>query len=750
MNKKILLLIVMAFLLSVSVLADDGYWSGLGRCYGSNKWCGYGNDANPQNTVGWDLGDPVSSSVDLDNVNLTKKMEGLIVADFDYNGDNDLVFVNNGKLYAYYYSDLWRISAISDDNNYNNISLSIITLNNDFTPQDEGCKSDSEDYILVHNNTHIFVKGLVDNEFCTVYNSSILTGYGSYLNWSASKCAYESETSREYCMFKSVDLTNASDRTSNTNGRLIRMFYDWGSNSFSVGTTTKDELNNTRPNIPVYGDVDSDGLIEVVFFSNNDGDDFYGFTSYEINSYSGSAFMDKSDLDLSAWGIGGTATYTGDSVQVGDTIHTGKITINELSGGLYPSIIVSGVPTNPEGVSGTACDNQMFRYQLTAFDKWGEENYNMPVKGEYCMGYWSAGNWRCPSSCIVTGTHSSYDKWDSFSVSPNLIMSSYQWSNGFGDSFPFSANQLKIYDDEIDDIVVHNDGIGSGSFSIVDFAGNDGDLIFENGQILTVAGAGNGTIFTFDYDYLEIDLSAKYIPVEVTGDGVVDLIGYGQDVTYTFLSNVNNTQSGTGNNPPHYFYTNFDTCSPVCVNNNITFSPNVADDENNLLSFGVDCDGDETVDFWSEDFYTSSTVQCNFTTVGTRTVNFYLTDNFHNGEYQTDSLDISVYSTGNCYTSGQYDAECTLATISSNISEDVNSLGINVSAFEDETDLDGYKSTKYDWGTCGDWNSATRPFCPTWNIFKGGLTAVFTSFWTYFGLALMLLLILAVYSVVRK
>jgi len=740
MNKKILILIIMAFLLSISVYADSGYWSGIGRCYGSNKWCGFGNDANPLNTVGWDLGDPVKSSFDLDVVDLNKEIQNPIVADFDFDGNTEIVFVDDNKIYAYYYLDQWRIKAISEDNNYNAMSLSIISLDNEFTPQETNCISSSQDYILAHNDTTIFVKALVNDSFCNVYNSSFLQSYNSYLNWTATKCAYESETSREYCMLKSADLENISDVSSITNGRLTRFFYDWGSSTFSIsGTTTKPELNNTRWSIPAYGDVDQDGLLEVVYFSNNDTNEYYGFTSYEINSYSGSAFMDKKHLDLSAYGVS--------SLDTGNNIYDGWITIGELSGDLYPSIIVSGVPNTKSG--GYGCSFPAgYHYSLTAFDRWGEENYYMPIKSEDCNEYY-AGGFKCPTTCTLRGTHSQYDKWDSFSTSPNIIMSAYVSSTGFGDQFPLISNEVFIYNDELDNILAGDDPEKGGYFSLVDFHGNQADLVFENGEIFIVEGADNGTILSWAWDNITNE-TGKYIPVELTGDSTVDLIAYGQtDITKTYLSNVNNTQT-SGNNPPHYFQTNFDTCSPVCVNNNITFSPNAVDDENNIMTFGVDCDGDEYVDFWSDDFYTTTSLQCNFTTVGTQSVNFYLTDNFHTNQYQTDSLTISVYSAGNCYTSGQYDSECSLATISSNITSDINTLGINVSRFN-KTDLNNYEAKNYDWGgQCSGWDYAVRPLCPIWTMFKGAMYVIFTSFWTYFGLALMLLLIISVYAVVKK
>lgn len=736
-HKKIIILAFFIFILSCFVYADDGYYSGLGACYGSDKYCSYGNDPNPLNRVGWSLGKDIEIGSTLTNFNITKSVSGSpVVADFDGNGYSNLVFVSDGDLYSYEFrGNDWYQTAIFEDYNLNGY-LAIMTLDSEVTPQDENCSGGVDDYILAVNSSDIFIFGISEetHEICTVYNSTVLRTYDARLDFTIPKCLREGATNREYCIFKALDYTNDSF-TNWENGRLVRLYYDLSSHNFNIGSTTKASLNNSFVETPAYSDIDQDGLYEVILFTDADGNLQYGISVWEINSYSGAPIlnMDTDDLIVGSFGFGSYSVFS-------------EFFSNELD----PVVFVVG----------TTYIGQYEDIVLYAINRWGTVYNDAPFIVDSCDRCYYSGFYYGSGGTLVYASY--YDNWYNYDNYGQILISSTMscnyghteynhvnykniivgddWTPLSSYSLSYSGEQAGCHDHNQNGFQTFNYGIG-GLPSILNIEGlEEPDLMLPNGKNINIAGVGN--ITSMDAGSFNFGGNTNVISVEANGDGKQDFIFFGSSPIKTYMSNAVNNQ-------PHLFGVYFDTCSPVCVNNNITFSPNAADDEGNAQIFGVDCNGDGMADNWDGYQYTGLAVSCNYSNVGHYTTTFYLTDDRHATTFQTLSVGIEVSVGGNCYDSGEFDSVCLKETIPIDQTNESNDFGINRTEFLPPTDDGAYHSVYFDWGKCSGY-TYMRGICPLWIWFKESMLLLWSSFWAFFVVFLMLFLIIAVIVAARR
>ncbi len=738
MKKTILVIACMIALLSCFVNADSGYYSGLGACYGSDTWCGIANDPSARYVVGWDQGVPVQAQISpLYNKNISQGYEyDPIIADFNEDGIVEMIIMDNERLKAYQYIDGWTLVGISDA--YNGglpHTIAIMKLEQDVNPLDVGCSNVDGNYVVFGMEGFLSVASLQnDGTFCNIGNTSV----GNYrLNYTTIKCARENTENKEICYVK-TQLSADPTIPDPTIGVLLGNFnYDFDTKTFQINYVAETSLANRRMFVPFYGSYYGD--MKVGYFAEGGTNNQSGIRVRDV--VDDSLFLDLENEDLSYWENDGYGLLNSSG------LYNGWIVFNEISNSIFDHIIVAGYKEDSGSLNG----------YVNVFDLDGVQISGFPVQ------LTNLGN------------------------PVNQTATSYRWHRM---GFDIAACDT----DEENDILVYNAwsrniGTGDKCFQTVTCLNEESTQIFyndiTNGAALctldgrTVAPVGIDIIsdgeerrdYIIDKYVYQLsanplfilqahDLSTngftqewgRFIPIEVTGDGIADLIGVGNlDKGVSLLSQENNTADQ--NNLPNYLFTNYDTCLPVCVNNNITFNPNAIDSEGNSMKFSADCDGDGV--FESETGWSTSAsnllITCNFTTVEWRQLNFRLTDFFNQGEYITDTVDVSVSAGGNCFETGEFDSQCVLKTLLVNASNTTNAYGINRSQFPSTGVNDGYQSKSFDWDStgCNSW-TFFRGFCPVWVWFINGMGHLWEKIWVYFAVFLTLVVILSFYLLARK
>lgn len=742
MNKKLILIPFMLIVLVFSVTATIQFpYDGATVCTKQNEWCGQGNNGIYEYTPSQGTSSGINTTLTSQNITTINADGEPLSYDFNNDGTIDLVYVHNNKLYSYYWdATRWRQQSVQTLNySLSPYDLNVFQVDSGFTPSNN-CVMDSNTYIFAQNGTNIFLFGINDTDFCLANETELGTYETKKIvaNNTMFKCAYDGGENQYLCV-GTAQLYNSTGHLDNDESEIIMFTYNYISNNLELnGAVVSDKFGITNfRHYPELGDADGDGSLDYLFMNENKN----------------LTLFTKMNTAIPTIRYFNTAHYltAGNRFPCTDSANTPLIDykIVEIeSSNLYSEIAVAFFGY---GDSGT------WKQRITVYYLDGTELTNFPQYYGERTGAGSHTGWACdegvPSrifqhNCLFGGSGDN-DLLIGFAglgvkgSLGGLSKTGVYCVNAYGES----------YESSVDETTTPYGASGKRntlkSINLGDYDGDgDEDVLVGNKVYELHPDIGSASLIGIIAELSDLD-KIGLIHYDFSGDGYLDYLFTGSTTKVISITTSNNASSNT---VPFYYQTYFDTCSPVCVNNNITFMPSFNDNEDNAVKFEIDCNADgiyETATNWIND-YSSVLLACNFSTVGIFEINMRLSDIYNPDQYQIDTLDIQVFAEGNCYSTGQYDTECILSTTSSNFSVDINSLGINVSNFAG-TDIDGYNAKNYDWGgKCGEWPTISRPLCPILNIFLGGLTAVFTSFWTYFGLALMLILCVVIYAVVKK
>jgi len=637
------------------------------------EW-GY-NNAGTQNR----LGDSVSHG----NTNLTSYTQGSygtthqpLIGDFDFNGVPEIVIQDASYLLVY--NSTWGLLA------QETISLTGQPTNIHSSDLDNNGLQSFESYMLVHNNTDIFIYDFNGSNLDQIYSLNVTASQNITLGNNGFKCFYEGTFEEEFCISKYLRYRNSSDaidEANRTNGGFMTIripatchnttcfvysYWDWF------------DLNHTMATIPNFYDIDNNGVKEAIFWSDYDQNDNPGISIFNTVAQARYLFIDN---------VTGLAT-------------------NPEDGGKSQPIMYD---LNPGGHG---------EIYFIAFASSGSivKMFGYDTVGSALSGF--------PES-IGIGTNEAWNDW----ASPAILKYNGSEVLGYATTRFFSPSYTKtlgIVDSSGTKEIWYAPTSSPNYVSYVtasdfDNDGND-DLIAR----YNITGYNNKSVYEMPSDF-----PYWIIPVDLDLDSYLDLVACGSSACWSLLSaganigaTINQISSNTG--------------SPSCIGETVRFTvTDYTDPEFNQIHLRIDCYGNGTFQSWSTASF-APTQSCNFSAYGSFEVEFQITDSA-NYPTQTDSEVVTwQVDAGNCYESGEGGGD--LLGVSANVTG-LNDYWINETALNLNATGGAYTPKYFGWAQsgCATWGM-WKGICPLWKWIAVAATNVWDKIFAAFAIFLTILL----------